>query len=160
MSTTGEILLRPTAQQDLEHFFEFQLNKEASWLAAFMPKDQFDKTAYLARYSAFLSDPAINMRTIMLNNVIVGSVSKYEMQGEAEITYWIDRDYWGRGIARTALKNFLNIETMRPIFGHVAFDNIASQKVLEACGFARTGTDRGFASARQAEIEEFIYKLT
>jgi len=160
MSNTGEIRLMPTVQQDLEHFFEFQLNEEASWLAAFMPKDQFDKAAYLARYSAFLSDPTINMHTIMINDTIVGSVSKYEMRGEAEITYWIDRDYWGRGIAHTALKNFLKIETMRPIFGRVAFDNIGSQKVLEACGFARIGTDRGFASARQAEIEEFIYKLT
>jgi RimJ/RimL family protein N-acetyltransferase len=57
------------------------------------------------------------------------------------------------------LKNFLNLETARPLFGRVAFDNLGSQKVLENCGFVKIGTDRGFANARQAEIEEFIYRL-
>ncbi|RYF99627.1 MAG: N-acetyltransferase, partial [Chitinophagaceae bacterium] len=41
-----------------------------------------------------------------------------------------------------------------------AFDNIGSQKVLEKCGFTKIGNDRGFAHARQAEIEEYIYKLS
>jgi RimJ/RimL family protein N-acetyltransferase len=41
----------------------------------------------------------------------------------------------------------------------VAFDNFGSQKVLEKSGLIKTGTDKGFASARQAEIEEFIYRL-
>jgi RimJ/RimL family protein N-acetyltransferase len=71
----------------------------------------------------------------------------------------MDRKFWGRGIATKALKAFLSIETNRPIYGRVAFDNLGSQKVLENCGFVRVGTDRGFANARQIEIEEFIYRL-
>ncbi|MEO8446420.1 MAG: GNAT family protein, partial [bacterium] len=39
-------------------------------------------------------------------------------------------------------------------------DNLGSQKVLEKCGFVKIGTDKGFANARQAEVEEFIYKLS
>lgn len=74
--------------------------------------------------------------------------------------YWIDRKFWGQGIATTALKEFLNMEQARPIYGRVAFDNYGSQKVLEKCGFIKIGTDKGFANARQTEIEEFIYKLT
>ena len=31
---------------------------------------------------------------------------------------------------------------------------------LEKCGFVRTGKDKGFANARQKEIEEYIYKLS
>lgn len=96
----------------------------------------------------------------MVNNIIAGSISKFEMEGEAEITYWIDKKFWGKGVATTALKKFLIIENVRPIFGRVAFDNLGSQKVLEKCGFVKIGTDKGFANARQAEIEEFIYKLT
>jgi RimJ/RimL family protein N-acetyltransferase len=99
------------------------------------------------------------MQTILVDETIVGSIAKFEMEGDAEITYWIDTNYWGNGIATTALKNFLTQEHMRPVFGRVAFDNLASQKVLEKCGFLKIGTDRGFANARQAEIEEFIYKL-
>jgi [ribosomal protein S5]-alanine N-acetyltransferase len=59
-----------------------------------------------------------------------------------------------------ALKNFLKLELTRPIFGRVAFDNKGSQRVLEKCGFIKIGTDKGFANARQAEIEEYIYNLS
>lgn len=86
--------------------------------------------------------------------------TKFVVEGDTEITYWIDRNFWGQGIATRALKEFLAIETTRPIFGRVAFDNFGSQKVLKKCGFIKIGTDKGFANARQTEIEEFIYKLT
>jgi RimJ/RimL family protein N-acetyltransferase len=81
------------------------------------------------------------------------------MEGDAEITYWIDKKFWGQGVATKALKDLLMIEKTRPVFGRVAFDNLGSQKVLENCGFIRIGTDKGFANARQTEIEEFIYRL-
>ncbi|WP_236668947.1 GNAT family N-acetyltransferase [Hymenobacter rubidus] len=76
------------------------------------------------------------------------------------VTYWIDKEFWGQGIATAALHEFLQLEPARPIYGRTAFDNQGSQKVLEKCGFVKTGTDKGFANARQAEIEEYIYKLS
>ena len=100
------------------------------------------------------------MQTIIVDKIIAGSVSKFEMGGDAEITYWIDKQFWGKGVATKALNEFLKNEKARPIFGRVAFDNFGSQKVLEKCGFVKIGTDKGFANERQAEIEEFIYKLT
>jgi ribosomal-protein-alanine N-acetyltransferase len=156
----SEIILRKTEIADLEFFFLFQLDKEANYLAAFTSKDPTDKTAYLQKYTPFLNDPTINMRTIIVKNCIVGSIAKFEIEGDAEITYWIDKEFWGKAIATTALKEFLKNEKTRPIFGRVAFDNFGSQKVLEKCNFIKIGTDKGFANARQAEIEEFIYKLT
>jgi RimJ/RimL family protein N-acetyltransferase len=95
----------------------------------------------------------------MVGDRIVGSIAKFVIEDDAEITYWIDRNFWGQGIATKALKDFLAVETTRPLFGRTAFDNFGSQRVLEKCGFVKTGTDKGFANARQAEIEEFIYKL-
>lgn len=159
MTPSGEIKLRQTQISDLEFLFQFQLDKEAIYLAAFTPKDPTDKEAYMAKYTKHLNDPVINMQTILVDGAIVGSLAKFEIEGDAEITYWIDRKFWGQGIASTALRDFLTIESTRPVFGRVAFDNLGSQKVLEKCGFVRIGEDRGFANARQAEIEEFIYKL-
>jgi ribosomal-protein-alanine N-acetyltransferase len=156
----GMVTLTETAEEDLSTFFEFQLDKEAAYLAAFTPKDTNDRTAYIARYTKFLADPTIRMRTIKVDGVIAGSIAKFVMAGEAGITYWIDREFWGQGIATTALNDFLKMEQTRPIHAGVAFDNYGSQKVLEKCGFVKTGTDRGFANARQAEIEEVIYKLS
>lgn len=154
-----EIKLRPTTVTDLDILFQFQLDPDAGYLAAFMPKDFADKEAYLAKYTRLLNDPTVNNQTIISGTVIAGSIAKFVMEGDAEITYWIDKAFWGKGLATAALKDFLKIETARPIFGRVAFDNIGSQKVLEKCGFVKTGSDTGFANARQTEIEEFIYRL-
>lgn len=154
------VKIRPTEKSDLGVLFQFQLDQEANYLAAFTPQNQATEAAYIEKFTRFLHDPTIHMQTIMVDETIAGSIAKFEMKGEAEITYWIGRSFWGKGIATTALQNFLGIENARPILGRVAFDNFGSQKVLEKCGFIKIGTDKGFANARQAEIEEFIYKLT
>jgi len=159
MADLMEIKLRITQLTDLEQFFLFQLDEEAGYLAAFMPKNHTDKEAFINKYTRLLNDPSITFRTILVDGEIAGSVSKFVMEGDAEITYWIDKKFWGQGIASNALTNFLKIESTRPIFGRVAYDNVGSQRVLEKCGFVKIGTDRGFANARQAEIEEYIYKL-
>lgn len=157
---TLDIKLRPTQISDLDTLYQFQLDKEGGYLAAFMPKGSTDKTAYITKYTTLLGEPTVNNQTIVLNNIIVGSIAKFIMEGNTEITYWIDRKFWGQGIATKALKNFLEIELCRPIFGRVAFDNFGSQKVLEKSGFVKIGSNKGFANARQTEIEEFIFKLT
>ena len=158
--TNNNITLTKTEKDDLEVFFQFQLDKEANYLAAFTSKDPNDKTAYIEKYSKFLNDPTINMRTIKLNNEIVGSISKFVLENKAEITYWIDRKFWGQGIATLALNDFLKIEQVRPIYGRVAFDNYGSQKVLVKNCFLKIGSDKGFANARQTDIEEYIYKIS
>lgn len=155
-----DIVLRRTEVSDLEIFFQFQLDNEASYLAAFTPENPTDRSAYLNKHTQLLNEPTVNNQTIIVNNAIVGSIAKFEIAGEAEITYWIDRNFWGQGIATKALSTFLAIEPARPIFGRAAFDNFGSQKVLEKCGFVKIGKDQGFANARQTVIDEFIYKLT
>ena len=155
-----DIKLRPTEISDLDTLFRFQLDKEGGYLAAFMPKDPTDKVGYINKLTKLLDDPTVNNQTIILDNIIVGSIAKFVMEGDTEITYWIGREFWEQGIATKALNKFLTIETFRPIFGRVAFDNFGSQKVLEKYGFEKVGSDKGFANARQTKIEEFIYKLT
>ena len=154
-----KITLTKTTKQDLETLFEFQRDEEAIYLAAFTPKDPHDREAYLQKFEKLLQNPEVNMFTIQVDGVIAGSISKFIMEGDAEITYWIDKSYWGRGVASAALQNFLQLETTRPLFGRVAFDNLGSQKVLQKGGFIRIGEDRGFANARGTEIEEYIYRL-
>ena len=157
--TNPNITLTKTVKEDLYVLFEFQLNEEAIYLAAFTPKDPSDKNAYIEKFTKHIADPYINMRTINFNDQIEGSIATFVLEEEAEITYWIDRKFWGKGIATSALNEFLKMEQIRPIHGRVAFDNFGSQKVLEKCGFVKIGKDKGFANARQAEIEEYIYKL-
>src|SRR4030095_16257420 len=112
MINDTEIILRKTEITDLEFFFIFQLDNEANYLAAFTSKDPTDKTAYLQKYTKFLYDPEKNHQTIIVGNTIAGSISKFEIEGKAEITYWIDKRFWGKGVATTALKEFLKNESM------------------------------------------------
>jgi RimJ/RimL family protein N-acetyltransferase len=46
------------------------------------------------------------------------------------------------------------------VFASTAGDNVASQRVLERCGFKRTGEqERAFAEARGEEIDEVMFRL-
>jgi ribosomal-protein-alanine N-acetyltransferase len=155
-----QVILRQTELSDLETLYLFQLDKEANFLAAFTSKESANRESYIKKYTPFLRNPTINMQTILLNGTIVGSLAKFEIEGEAEVTYWIDKKSWGTGVASKALKDFLITEKTRSIRGRVAFDNIGSRRVLEKCGFLKIGTDKGFANARQQEIEAIIYLLS
>ncbi|RYY72172.1 MAG: N-acetyltransferase [Chitinophagaceae bacterium] len=157
---TPQLVLKRTLEADLPFLFEIQLDAEANYLAAFTSSDFSNKEAFLEKYSKFLPDPTKNTQTIFLDEVIIGSIAKFEIEGDAEITYWLDKKYWGKGLATKALEIFLSGEKTRPILGRVAFDNFASQRLLEKNGFTKIGSDKGFANARQQEIEEFIYRLT
>lgn len=155
----SEIKLRKTTEEDLHILFHFQLDAEARFMAAFTPKQSLSLEAYLAKHGPFLNDATINNQTILLDGKIVGSIAKFELNGNAEITYWIDKTYWGRGVASRALQQFLQLEKMRPIYGAAAADNIGSRKVLEKCGFIFKGNGKGIADCRGEEIDEVYYCL-
>ncbi|MCB0242704.1 MAG: GNAT family N-acetyltransferase, partial [Anaerolineae bacterium] len=73
--------------------------------------------------------------------------------------YWLGREYWGKGIATRALAAFLEIITVRPLYARAAQDNIGSLMVLAKCGFVICGKDKGFATARGGETEEYVLRL-
>ncbi|MGZ3885183.1 MAG: GNAT family N-acetyltransferase, partial [Bacteroidia bacterium] len=84
--TSKTITLTKTEKDDLNVFFRFQLDKEANYMAAFTARDPADKNAYIEKYTRHLSDPSIHMRTIKVHNDIVGSIAKFVMEGDTEIT--------------------------------------------------------------------------
>jgi [ribosomal protein S5]-alanine N-acetyltransferase len=153
------ITLTKTTPDDLHSLYQIQLDQDANHMAAFTSESGTDFSLYFEKYAKHLGDPNISMWTIRIEQRIVGSVAKFLIAEDAGITYWIDKEFWGQGIATEALTQLLQHETVRPIYGYVAFDNSGSQRVLEKCGFRIVATDRGFAKVRQAEIEEFIYRL-
>ena len=97
---------------------------------------------------------------IVVDDDVAGTIGSWGEPGERELTYWIGRSYWGRGIATGALAAFLAIERSRPLRARIASDNIASRRVLAKCGFRVVATERGFAEARAAEIDELVKTLT
>lgn len=153
------ITLRKSIETDLEVFYKNQADIEAIFMAAFTSEDPYDKEAYLKKWTRLMSVDSVNMQTILVEDVVVGCVVKFVMGGDSDITYALDKKFWGKGITTEAVKKFLKVETNRPLFGRVVNDNYGSQKVLEKNGFIKIGTNTDFANGRGKEIEEYIYKL-
>jgi RimJ/RimL family protein N-acetyltransferase len=150
------VQLRDVSRDDLPTFFEQQLDPEANYMAAFTAKDPTDREAFMAHWDKIMCDDSIPMRTILFEGQIAGYVSHHSWFGEPEVTYWIDKKQWGKGIATRALQLFLEEQAIRPLYGRVVKDNVASRRVLEKCGFVLAGQDKGFAQARGQEVEELI----
>jgi len=153
------ILLRDVTEDDLPVFFENQLDPVANRMAAFTVEDPADRDAFDALWAKILTNDAIPVKAILCDDQVIGSVLSFEQFGEREVSYWIGREYWGRGIATRALAEFLGLVSERPIYARAAKDNVASIRVLQKCGFTIAGEDRGYANARGEEVEEFILKL-
>jgi len=154
------LLLRDVVEDDLPLFFDFQLDPDANYMAAFTARDPTDREAFTAHWNKILVDPTTINRTIVCDGQVVGSIASYEQSGKPEVTYWIGRAHWGKGIATRALTAFLaQVNTTRPIHARVAKDNLGSRRVLEKCGFRVIGEMKGFANAREEEIEELHLEL-
>jgi RimJ/RimL family protein N-acetyltransferase len=152
------IALRPVADADLDALFDQMRDPESVWMAAFTPADPDDRTAFDAHMAKVRSSPDITLHAITCDGQLVGSVASFVFDGETDITYWIDRAAWGRGIASRALELLMDLVPIRPLYARAASDNVASLKVLQKSDFKIIGTENSFAPGRKSEIEETILR--
>jgi RimJ/RimL family protein N-acetyltransferase len=151
--------LRPVVDTDLPILFEQQVDPEANWMAAFTAKDPTDREAFDTHWAKVLADPGITIRTILVDGQVAGSVLCHGWGGDPELSYWLGREFWGRGIATQALALFLDVARVRPLYARVARDNTASIRVLEKNGFEQSGEGKWFSNARGVEIDELLWVL-
>jgi RimJ/RimL family protein N-acetyltransferase len=157
MKMTDNILLRDVQESDLPIFFEHQRDPVANQMAAFPARE---REAFMAHWTKIMQDENVILRTILFESQVAGNIVSFEMSGEREVGYWLGREFWGKGIATQALSTFLAQETIRPLYAHVTKHNVASQRVLEKCGFVVSGEDKGLPNTRGEKVEELILKLS
>ncbi len=138
MATEPVVELREVRETDLDVFFANQADLDAAELAAVPSRD---RQTFDAHWRKILANPEGTIRTIVADGEVAGNVLRFLRDGEVEVGYWLGRDYWGRGIATRALAAFLDELDERPLTAGVARHNPASMRVLEKCGFVRTGED-------------------
>jgi RimJ/RimL family protein N-acetyltransferase len=153
---TVPVRLRHVEQADLEAFFEQQLDPVAIEMAAFPPRDL---AAFTVHWGKILADPNVMARTILEESAVAGHVVCWEAEGKRLIGYWLGRRFWGRGIASRALAIFVASVSVRPLYAHVAKNNVASMRVLEKCGFERTGENQCANPTGGQAVEEYMYCL-
>ena len=139
MATTGgdenqvnRVALRDVTEDDLPIFFDHQSDPVANQMAGF-PAREWE--AFRTHWAKIMANPKLDKKTILFNGQVAGNIVGFEMEGEREVGYWIGKTFWGKGIATSALAQFLRIVKDRPLFAHVVNHNIASRRVLEKCGF-------------------------
>lgn len=157
--TTAGISLREVRDSDLPFFWRHVSDPEAQQVAAVTREYHYDRGRFDSHWTRVRADAEVLTRTVVADGEVVGHAAVFGPPDEREITYWMDRVHWGRGIATAALTALIDLVPTRPLHAHAAADNTGSIRVLRKCGFVITGQDRGFALARDAEIDEVVLIL-
>jgi RimJ/RimL family protein N-acetyltransferase len=155
----ADIALREIRDEDLDGIFDQMRDPDGVWMAAFTAEDPDDRAFFDTHMARVRADPGVTMRAITRDGQLVGHVASFDRDGELEVTYGVDRSAWGQGVASRALDLLLQEVRTRPVHARAASDNLGSLRVLERAGFRIIGTNRDFAQARKAEIEETILRL-
>lgn len=149
--TAPVVSLRPVEDADLPILLAHQDDPVAAAMAGFPTRAP---DAFYEHWAIIRANPTMTTRTILADDVVVGDIVTWVDAGQREVGYWIGREHWGRGYATAALRLLLEEVTERPVFAHVALDNIGSRRVVEHCGF--TLVDEVIA---QDGVHERIFRL-
>lgn len=153
------VRLRPLRREDLDLLFAWEQHPPAVAMAAFTAADPSDRAPFDAHYRRIMTDPEVTLLAIEVDGSLAGSIGSFTTDGRRELTYWVDPEQWGRGIATRAVRLLLDMEPTRPIFARVAAHNLASRTVLERAGFRRVGEEVSWADGVGRDVLEYLYRL-
>ncbi len=153
----SKIRLRDATHDDLPRIYEMQLDLESNRVAVTIPRSA---VAFEELWSKILRDPKITAKVILIGEELVGHIACFEMGGLDSVGYWIDKEFWGKGIATRALELLLNEATARPLYARVATSNVASIRVLQKCGFVVEQVHMAPASDRFPACEVALLRLS
>ena len=143
-----DLRLRPQQIKDARRFYEilihpdfvhFAVNVESVAAEKRFLRESRRKRALGVEYND----------AILLGEEIVGAIGLRVDQARAyvgEIGYFVDRAYWGRGIAPAAVRRMERFGFaelgLRRIELLTLVENLASMRVAEKCGYRREGVQR------------------
>ncbi|GAA3837535.1 GNAT family N-acetyltransferase [Sphaerisporangium flaviroseum] len=129
--------LRNVEQADLEVFLEQEHDPEAVRRSKFTPRD---REAFMTHWQTkILGNPTGLVQTVVVDGEPAGHLLSWWKEERRFIGYWFGRRFWGRGIGTEALTLFLRQEKTRPLYADPYIGNTGSVRLLEKCGFQRTG---------------------
>jgi RimJ/RimL family protein N-acetyltransferase len=153
------VTLRALDDDDMDHLFRWESDLTGARMAAFTRTDPTDRATFDAHYRRVRSNPDNTTLAIEEDGVLAGMIASFSIEGDRELTYWIDPERWGRGIASAAVQTFIRHETQRPLFARAAARNVGSIKVLSRNGFVKVGEETSWATGIGEDVLEHIYRL-
>lgn len=102
---------------------------------------------------------------IEVDGAFAGTIGLHSIQlGDhlAEVGYWIEKSYRGKGICTEAMRMLsefsIGVMAFRRLEALADFDNLASQRVMERAGFTREGLLRNRATKRDGrQVDMALY---
>ncbi len=162
---SGNIVLRELRKSDAKRLSELANNEKISrnLRDGFPnPYTETDAENFLAKFTN--QDP-VTFFGIDYNGEYVGNISLVPCEDiyrrSAEIGYFIGEPYWNKGIVTTAVNlitdyGFNQLGIIRIQTGVFEY-NIASQRVLEKCGFVKEGVFRKSVFKQNKSWDEVRY---
>jgi RimJ/RimL family protein N-acetyltransferase len=150
------VQLRPVRPGDLPRIYELQLDPDSNRMAVTIPRT---REVFDSHWAKSLDDRNITASVILVGEAVVGFISCFPRDGQDHVGYWVDRAYWGKGVASRALHLLLLDVVKRPLVATAATSNKASIRVLQKCGFVIEQVHFSPANDRQPECEEAVLFL-
>ncbi|HYH28718.1 MAG TPA: GNAT family N-acetyltransferase, partial [Actinomycetota bacterium] len=126
-SQPAGVSLRGVTWEDVDTFFQHQLDLEANQIAGLRPRqrDEFE-----AHWRRIFDDPEVLARAVVVDGRLAGQVVSFPRDGVREVGYWIGKGFSGRGVATSAMRLFLEEIEERPLHARVTSSNRGSIRVL------------------------------
>ncbi len=159
MGPVGRIELRDLDDDDLDAVFEMMRDADAVAMAAFTAADPDDRVAFDAWIARNRALDGVLQFVVTERGGFAGTAATFWVDGDREVTYWIARHAWGRGVATEALQLLISREPVRPLYARAAAHNAASIAVLRKCGFTEVSHDWDFAPGVGRDTEEIVFTL-
>ncbi len=162
-----EIALRPWHIDDANELAVIANNKH---IAQYMA-DVFPHPYTIENAKTFIAmatnNPNSKIFAITIDGKPAGSIGLHLqtdiLRKNAEIGYWLGEPYWNKGIITKAIPQmidygFKHMDIVR-IFARIFGTNIASQKVVEKCGFTLEGKYDKTLFKNGEYLDELIYAI-
>ncbi len=155
---TERLTLKPLGSVYLETVNAYAMDYENSKYMCRLPNESVEETVtFLAGVDAEWAkeEPAFYEFAILYHNEHIGAVGIYFENGIGELSWIINKKYWRNGFAYEAAKALVSYFTEHMgtthFIAHCDTENVASYKVMEKLGMARTGKCGGRRNRAAAE---------
>ncbi len=155
--------IRPQRVSDAKRFYDI-LNNDNFVFFHVRPKNVEEEKKYLRQNKDKAKKNFHYNYTILYDNKVVGGCGIKIDQHRTyigEIGYFLDEEYWGKGIVTKAVKKLEQIGfkeiglTRIEIFMHPK--NISSKKVAEKCGYKKEGIAQKSIELFDKKVDAYVY---
>ena len=169
MAKEKRVRLRTLNISDAKAIYEYLKDGEVSkWTLIPQPYKRIDALKFVlkSQYKRMLKKEYVFGIILKETNHLVGVISLLNINWSnknAELGYWLGKEYWGRGLTTEAIDLILNFAfkelNLHRIYAYVFEENIASRRVLEKNSFKLEGMRRGVKYLRNKWRNDLMFGI-